>query len=816
MADNEIGKELEESTESPAEKVARREQELQIAKQQLETIKGQNASLVEQAKLAEQIADLEHKKLEAIQAQARQAEQVLASELEALKAREKAGEYLHVSVEKKKEELRAAKEANDLAQKGLDIAERKSALDKQADRFAEGFIKRWTGLEDGPGDSFIGNMIHDPERTVGALGKNFKNLAAPLNITKNLTLKVAQATMALAYEQDQAVVNFRRATGASGEFDDNIRDLERSLFTAGVNAGEAGQAVQALFLNVTDFTNMSEKQTETLGKTVAVLNELGVSAETTTKNMQFAIKVLGKSTDQAEHLTRELFTFAQDLGVSGDKMASDFASMGPQIAALGSKGVNAFRKLEVQAKNTGLQLTEILGIVEKFDKFDSAAESVGKLNALLGGPYLNTLELVAETDPSKRFEILKTRIDQAGLSFDDMDYYQRKAMASAVGLNEQQLALMMRGNLNLIKEPAKSAKDLEALAIQTAQFNTVMEELMQIGKAMIVFLGPLVGMFKSFLQALEPLLPILEGLAYATLGALALAGYSAAASMGAMAFAMAAAYAIASALGLVAIGAVLYGLYQLAELLYPGSGPLVLGLTAATAALIYFGWAMNIAFAGIPVILGLLATFGSYLAVKLSSPGLIELLGMAAAAFYLLPPAIIAFAGALLFLLPMLPALGILTLMIIGVANAMAPLAESLAELAATSVVENLITVASAIREIGAAINEIEQDKAIVFTTAMAATAIAGPALAPLALAGVGLRAAAAAGGGAPAAAPGAAGGEGPAIHVHLSVDGIEFATAVNRVEVEKYSGGTPKGSNMYNTIRDMIGQGFVKSQSKP
>ena len=44
-------------------------------------------------------------------------------------------------------------------------------------------------------------------------------------------------------------------------------------------------------------------------------------------------------------------------------------------------------------------------IVEKFDKFDSAAESVGKLNALLGGPYLNTLELVAETDPLVGFNV---------------------------------------------------------------------------------------------------------------------------------------------------------------------------------------------------------------------------------------------------------------------------------------------------------------------------------------------------------------------------------------------------------------------------
>ena len=218
------------------------------------------------------------------------------------------------------------------------------------------------------------------------------------------------------------------------------------------------------------------------------------------------------SVNQSARLQRELLTFAQDLGVSADQIASDFASMGPQIAALGTDGVDAFRRLEVQSKNTGLALNEIVGIVEKFDKFDTAAQSVGRLNALLGGPYLNTLELVAETDPSKRFEILKNRVDAAGLSFDTMDYYQKKALASAMGLNEQQLALMMRGRLDLIQEPQKSAADIEALAAQTAQFNTMMEELGQIAMSFAVSFSPVVTFFKNVLQFFGDLTPILIGI----------------------------------------------------------------------------------------------------------------------------------------------------------------------------------------------------------------------------------------------------------------------------------------------------------------
>jgi len=808
MADNEIGKELEESTESPAEKVARREQELHIAKQQLETIKGQNASLVEQAKLAEQIADIEHKKLEAIQAQARQAEQVLASELEALKARKKAGEDLDEEIEKAQKLLDAKKAKNDQDQRGLDIAERQAAIDKKRDKFAEGFIKRWTGLEEGPGDSLIGNMIFDAKGTIGSLGKEFVKLANPLNLTKNITLKAVQATMALAYKQDQAVVNFRRATGASGEFDANIMDLERSLYTAGVNAAEAGQAVQTLFLNVTDFTKMSDEQTKTLGETVAVLNELGVSAETTTKNMQFAIKVLGKSTDQAEHLTRELFTFAQDLGVSGDKMASDFAAMGPQIAALGSKGVDAFRKLEVQAKNTGLQLTEILGVVEKFDKFDSAAESVGKLNALLGGPYLNTLELVAETDPSKRFEILKTRIDQAGLSFDDMDYYQRKAMASAVGLNEQQLALMMRGNLDLIKEPVKSAKDLEALAIQTAQFNTVTEELSQIAKGLLISIGPLIGGFKGFLQLLSPVTENLDVLVY-TFGTFGIGAALARLATINLGMAFASLLLKIQALNIAQMQNILIGGLAIFLPLIAAAGPafrvVAIGIGMIVAAMIALGVAekTTVIFGVIGLIVAGIAALAHSIAVG-NSPSLVQAFMMVAAAIPLM-------GLALLGLMPLLPAL---LLLIPPLALGFAMIASTLSDLLSDQFVTNLQLMAVEIANIVDKINELNALKAAAFaaTTAVVATSTVATGVTSAALSAVGLSAAAG-GGGAPAAAPAATGGGAPTIHVHLSIDGTEFATAVNKVEVEKYSGGTPKGSSMYNTIVDMIEQGFVKGQ---
>ena len=121
------------------------------------------------------------------------------------------------------------------------------------------------------------------------------------------------------------------------------------MVNAGVSSAEAGQAFTDLFTTVTDFSNMSERTQNDLAKNVALLNELGVSSAESAQSIQFLTKVMGKSAEQATAQTREIFVFAQELGVSAAGMSADFIKMQPQIAALGDTGVQAFKDLQAQA-----------------------------------------------------------------------------------------------------------------------------------------------------------------------------------------------------------------------------------------------------------------------------------------------------------------------------------------------------------------------------------------------------------------------------------------------------------------------------------
>ena len=120
------------------------------------------------------------------------------------------------------------------------IKEEERLLDikRQGYNDAEGFAKRFMGITREPSSEF-GKFLVDPSARLEGLSKGLGEVVDGMSIMTSTVDKVVETTVKLALEQDQAVVSFRKATGASGEFDDNIRGLERSLFTAGVTAGEA-------------------------------------------------------------------------------------------------------------------------------------------------------------------------------------------------------------------------------------------------------------------------------------------------------------------------------------------------------------------------------------------------------------------------------------------------------------------------------------------------------------------------------------------------------------------------------------------------
>jgi hypothetical protein len=762
--------------------------------------------LLEYAAIASRVLDSDEKRLERLEDRVEEAEKELALAQELAGMGEKLeGHYEAIyNVEQERLKLREEELAQSKTKAGYDEEEYKRGLKqlkldqdslkarKDAAGYTENLIGRMTGISDKP-TSGIAKMFSNPEGFSKGFSDGIGKMITPMNIMTSTIDKVVETTMALAVEQDAAISGFRKATGATGAFDDDIVALEKDLRAAGVSSAEAAEAVQGLYLNVSGFSEMGSEARAEMEGMVATLAEVGVAAADSTKNIQLAIKGLSMSKAEATMLQSELRSFAQGINVSVGQLAQDFNTMGPQIAAMGDKGVDAFKSLQVTMKETGLEMSTMLGLVGQFDKFDTAGQSVGKLNALLGGPFLNTLELVSETDLGARMEKLRDGVMAAGVSFDELSYYQKKAYTSALGLNsEMELAMFLGNNMDSIIPDEKTAEEYEEIAKQTAEFNTVMDELRQAGMSLAVSMRPVVTIFKGFLQIIErfgPLITTFIASLYTLRGVLHL-----------VTFAKAALTAATNAGKTATIGSIAFDKIKLA--LMSAKAGLYTWMTGAKAAKTAATVTETAAEAALSTQHVLTAgSLGTYVAAV--PPAVIAnktLAGSSVAAGSAMAGAVLpmlAFGGAILMV-----GLGI------GIAAAgMALFVNSIAGLAGLH--GDIFKTALAILAVAAALDDIPLTK----TVAVAAVIMPLAAMAPVAMLAAAAGGAIMGGAGGAttsAAAGGVASGPPPVINVHLSVDGTEFATAVNKVEIEKYVAGSK--SDMHASIVDMLKEGFLSS----
>lgn len=469
-----------------------------------------------------------------------------------------------------------------------DALENRQAAAKAWDQTFENML----GVSDKWKSSMIGKLMQPGglDGFVDSLNRTFtaSNLAVS-SLTKavEITAALVGASFALAKMQDDTLVAFNKSTGATRLYGDELLDLESNMYHHGVSLEVASASYGSMVKNVKGLKDMSASSRADLAETTAVLDKFGVSADTTTQNFEFLTAAMGFSASEANNFSREMFVLAQEIGMPPAEMAQGLQEAAPAMAKFGSQSDEMYKKLAVNARAANMEVSQLLGIVEKFDTFEGAAQSVGQLNAILGGPFLNSMEMVQTTDPVERMKLLSDAANQAGASFDDMGYYERIALTEAMGLKDvSELALVMAGGFDeTVPAIKQSQAELAAIAKQSADFNTLSDEMDQIMRSFATtLLTWVVPTIKWFLQGIQDLnqffggyllpglglvaaaflfvasavfglialvaggLPVLAGLAAAT-GAMAPAGTGAAAGIGTFATALAAATPVIAAAG---------------------------------------------------------------------------------------------------------------------------------------------------------------------------------------------------------------------------------------------------------------------------
>jgi hypothetical protein len=293
---------------------------------------------------------------------------------------------------------------------------------------------------------------------------------------------------------------FRKSTGASKEYARSVTRTYEATRQYGVSAEEASSATMALYRSFTDFSLSSARVRGELAKTAATMAELGVSNESFAQTTQMATKMLGVSASQMRNVTTEIATYAQNMNMDVGQMFQQLGQAGPQLAKYGNQGIDTFKRLQHVFKITGLEMNKVLQITSRFDTFEGAARQAGMLNAALGSNMVNAMELMQETDPVGRFQILRNAILDTGLTFDRMSYYQKNFYKDALGLSDVgDLAMMLSGDMkNLAGVTQKNSKEWEKFKNQAASVQGLMDLFKATIAAMVPVLTPVMKTVKGF------------------------------------------------------------------------------------------------------------------------------------------------------------------------------------------------------------------------------------------------------------------------------------------------------------------------------
>ena len=176
-----------------------------------------------------------------------------------------------------------------------------------------------------------------------------------------------------AVELDAVSAEFRAATGAGNDFNEQILEGSLANVRAGQTAKDAANSIQALKNEFLDFTYLNEDQQNEVIKTTTLLDKLGFSFSQQADILQMATQSLGMSVDESQQLLIDLASIARTLGQDIAETGAAFNANRDFLVRFGEDAIDVFQDLSVTAKALGTDLATLIEVTEQFKQFDSAA-----------------------------------------------------------------------------------------------------------------------------------------------------------------------------------------------------------------------------------------------------------------------------------------------------------------------------------------------------------------------------------------------------------------------------------------------------------
>lgn len=171
---------------------------------------------------------------------------------------------------------------------------------------------------------------------------------------------------------------------------------------------------------------------------VAYQKGLGLSGEQM-KGLAQATMGTGETFEETLRTTTNFTTsLGKQFGISQKVIGRDVGEMSKDLKTFGSVGVRQMAQLSVYARQLGADFKALLGIVDRFDNFEDAAESAARL-AQAFGLNIDAMKMMREQDPGKRIDMLRKAFARTGKDITKLSRQERNYLATTAGIEDQAL-----------------------------------------------------------------------------------------------------------------------------------------------------------------------------------------------------------------------------------------------------------------------------------------------------------------------------------------------------------------------------------------
>ncbi len=317
---------------------------------------------------------------------------------------------------------------------------------------------------------------------VGSIFKMGKALMGiPLGIFKSLMAEAASMPIDTSFMQ--AIENVRKEFGSFKEkTSSDIMGAYKSVSSglqqiSGLSVWNVFEspAEQVKYLHEmaskagSQILQFGDEFKKSAAKLVVFDKGMGLGAENM-KAMMDRASVFGTTLEkQLGDTANYALQLGKSFNISSKVISSTVGSMMKDVKNFGSLTQKEMTISAVYTKKLGLEMKDIVGVIDKFDNFDKAAESAAQLSQAFGA-NVDAFKLMNEQDPAKRLDDLRKSMSATGKSTENMTRQELKLLASTAGMSEEaaKLAFSSKNQGLSYDEVQKKANKAETAQMKQA------------------------------------------------------------------------------------------------------------------------------------------------------------------------------------------------------------------------------------------------------------------------------------------------------------------------------------------------------------